>query len=218
MQYNQQFFLEIYMLLLDVYGYQKWWPAETPYEVVIGAVLTQNTNWNNVEKSISNLKKAVELTPDNIISLDNDVLKSLIKPSGFFNQKSERLKTISSFIVEYLKGDIKNLRLFPLETARKKLLAIKGIGNETADSILLYAADMPSFVVDKYTMRLFGRMGVDVAPKYEKYYNLFMNMLPNDVELFKEYHALIVEHSKNYCKKIPLCETCPIKNNCNKTK
>jgi endonuclease-3 related protein len=218
MQYNQQFFLNIYRILLDIYGYQKWWPAETPFEVVIGAILTQNTNWNNVEKSISNLKKAVELTPHNIIYLDNDVLKSLIKPSGFFNQKSERLKTISSFIIEHLKGDIKNLKIFTLETARKRLLDIKGIGNETADSILLYAADMPSFVVDKYTMRMFGRMGVDIPSKYEEYYNLFMNMLPKDVELFKEYHALIVEHSKNYCKKLPLCETCPIKNNCNKIK
>ncbi|MCA1927637.1 MAG: endonuclease [Calditerrivibrio sp.] len=196
------------------YGEQNWWPADTAFEVVLGAILTQNTNWNNVEQSIKNLKKEIILTPQNILNIEDEKLKDLIKPSGFYNQKAERLKIISSFIIEKLGCDIKNIKEYPLITGRRMLLNLKGVGEETADSILLYAADIPSFVIDKYTMRMFYRIGFDIDMKYRKYYEIFMDNLPHDVKLFKQYHALIVENSKLFCRKKAVCKGCPLERTC----
>lgn len=214
MEHNQDFFLKIYKILNERYGDQNWWPAETPFEVVIGAILTQNTNWNNVEKSIKNLKTEISLNPQNILSIGDERLKYLIKPSGFYNQKSERLKIISSFIINQLDGDIKNIRKYTLPDSRRMMLSLKGVGEETADSILLYAADLPSFVIDKYTMRMFGRLGIAENQKYKDYYEMFMKNLPHDVDIFKQYHALIVENSKIFCKKKAACKGCPLENTC----
>lgn len=216
MGFNQAFFLKIYNFLYEKYGNLKWWPAETPFEVVIGAILTQNTSWNNVEKSIDNLKKYNLIEPHKIVSLEDSLLKDLIKPSGFFNQKSVRLKIISKFIIEKCFGDIKYLNNFDTESARNMLLAVKGVGFETADSILLYACDHPIFVIDKYTMRMFNRIGLNWVEKYDIFQKGFMENIPQNLEFYRNYHALIVENSKNHCKVKPECDNCPIEKICNK--
>ncbi|MEF3255258.1 MAG: endonuclease III domain-containing protein [Deferribacterales bacterium] len=212
----QQFFLTTYRVLLNYYGHQKWWPAETGFEVVVGAILTQNTSWSNVERAIINLKSTTALTPKSIFEIEHEKLKESIRPAGFFNQKADRLKGISKFILDELGGDIKNLSKLDLEVARNNLLSIKGVGDETADSILLYAVEMPSFVIDKYTIRMFGRVGVKGVKGYQSWRRLFMDNLPVDIGIYKEYHALIVEHSKNFCRSKPLCEDCPMENYCKK--
>lgn len=204
----------LYNMLLSYHGNQKWWPAETAFEVVVGSILTQNTNWNNVEKAINNLKTIDLLEPEKILSLPSDCLKKFILPAGFYNQKTERLKIISSFIIKELKGNIKNLKKYAPQIARKKLLNLKGIGFETADSILLYAADIPVFVIDSYTKRLVRRLYTLETTDYHALQNIFMNNLAKSVNIYKEYHALIVEHSKILCRNKPLCHKCFIKNFC----
>ncbi len=216
MRFNQEFFLYVYNLLFEKYGDMKWWPAETPFEVVIGAILTQNTSWNNVEKSIENLKKFNLIEPHKIVSSDDSFLKELIKPSGFFNQKVERLKIISKFIIEKCNGDIRYLNNLNTTTARKELLFLKGVGFETADSILLYACDHPIFVIDKYTMRMFKRIGLDWKEKYEIFQKGVMENTPKDLQLYRNYHALIVENSKKHCKIKVDCSGCPLEKICNK--
>lgn len=202
--------MEVFDLLLESYGPLNWWPADTPFEVCVGAILTQNTNWLNVEKAIRNLKKEGVLSMEALWDIDRGRLAELIRPSGFFNVKSARLKDFVGWVADR-HGSLDAMFEGDWQVLREELLAVRGIGRETCDSILLYAGGKPSFVVDAYTKRLFSRLGlVDEADDYERVRALFMGALPHDRALFNEYHALIVEHCKRHCRKKPLCDGCPL--------
>jgi len=203
--------LEIFDALLDAYGPRFWWPAETPFEVCVGAILTQNTNWGNVEKAIANLKGAGILSPEGLREVAVERLAELIRPAGYFNVKSARLKDFIGWLFREHGGRLESMFAGDWRRLRDELLKVRGIGPETCDSILLYAGHQPSFVVDAYTKRLFSRLGLlaeDAA--YEQVRSLFMGNLPPDTELYNEYHALIVEHCKERCRKKPLCPACPL--------
>lgn len=201
---------EVFDLLLEHYGPRHWWPADSPFEVCVGAILTQNTNWGNVEKAIVNLKREGVLSAEALWEMDRERLAGLIRPSGFFNVKSVRLKEFLRFLLEGY-GSLDAMFSGDWRVLREELIAVRGIGRETADSILLYAGGKPSFVVDAYTVRLFSRLGiVEVGQGYEEVRSLFMAALPSDSALFNEYHALIVEQCKRHCKKKPSCDACPL--------
>ncbi|MEW6686313.1 MAG: endonuclease III domain-containing protein [Candidatus Edwardsbacteria bacterium] len=204
--------LRIYRLLLETYGPQHWWPGDGPFEVIVGAILTQNTAWPNVVKAIENLKAKQMLEPDKIYHLPLSTLAPLIRSSGFYKLKARRLKSFVKFFMERYEGKIDNLKKEKGEKLRKELLAIKGIGPETADSILLYALQKPFFVIDAYTRRIFSRHHFFLpASSYQEMQNFFMHYLPKDVQLFNEYHALIVKLAKVRCyKKNPNCSGCPL--------
>ena len=214
---------KIYSILYKKFGPQGWWPTtlenelhpkhhgiaprndKEKFEIIIGAVLTQNTNWKNVEKAIFNLNKAKLVDINKIKKINKKKLASLIRPSGYYNQKAERLKLVAGFF---------NKNKNP---TREELLVIKGIGPETADSILLYAFNKPFFVVDAYTKRIFSRLGFcDGKCSYDELQQLFQKNLPKKTKLFNEYHALLVELGKNYCKKKPVCTSCPLNKLCKK--
>ncbi|MEM2947940.1 MAG: hypothetical protein QXG02_00225 [Candidatus Anstonellales archaeon] len=184
----------IFHSLLKKYGPQKWWPAKTQYEVIVGAVLTQNCAWKNVEKAIKNLKKARMLSPKNILALRLAELKKLIKPAGFYNQKAKRLKLITKKYLE-LKPKLHSLTT---EELRKELLSVNGIGNETADSILLYAFNRPVFVIDAYTKRFCEHFNLFKGKTYHDYQQFFERSLPRNTYIFNEYHALIVRWAKEH--------------------
>jgi len=203
--------LEMFQRLLSHFGPQNWWPAETPLEVMIGAILTQNTNWVNVEKAISNLKDEQLISLERLVSLPTAHLAEAIRPAGYYNIKAKRLKNLLTFIADTYDGDL--VRFFNEETdvIREALLSVNGVGHETADSIVLYAAKRPLFVVDAYTHRILSRH--NMAPQEASYHDiqsLFMDHLPEDVSLYNEFHALIVLAGKEYCRKKPLCPDCPL--------
>ncbi|OQX90021.1 MAG: endonuclease [candidate division Zixibacteria bacterium 4484_93] len=204
--------LKIYKRLLDYFGTQNWWPGETEEEIIIGAILTQNTNWRNVEKAISNLKNNGVLSIREIDKTDISTIAELIKPSGYFNQKAKKLKKLSSFLMEHYDGDMDKLKSVSTERLRSELLSINGIGAETADSILLYALERPVFVVDAYSFRLAIRHNlIWEDATYEELQELFTQNLPRDSSLYNEYHALIVQLGKSFCKrKNPICSSCPL--------
>lgn len=203
--------LAIYHRLLKFFGGQGWWPAETPFEVVVGAVLTQNTAWRNVERAIANLKEAEVLAPQGLIGLDETRLAGLIRPAGYYNVKARRLKGLMDFLYKEYGGDLERMFSEPLSSLRGKLLAVKGVGPETADSILLYAGGKPIFVIDAYTRRVLSRHGmITDGASYGDIQDLFMRSLPQDVTLYKEYHALFVRLAKTFCKAKPLCAGCPV--------
>ena len=206
----------IYQILSDHFGPRHWWPADSPFEVVIGAILTQNTAWTNVEQAIRNLKQADALTIEKLSNLPIQQLEELIKPSGFFRQKASRLQNFAKHLQEEWQSDLSAFCSGPLNDARDRLLARPGIGPETADSILLYAADRPSFVVDAYTSRIFVRLGfLHGREKYNEIRLLFMQNLPEQTELYNEYHAQIVQLAKSYCRKNKtLCSECPLNGAC----
>jgi endonuclease-3 related protein len=210
---NENKFTEIYSLLYDHFGPQGWWPGDSPFEIMVGAVLTQNTNWGNVCKAISQLKEAEMLSFPALAALPVDELAQLIKPSGYFNIKAKRLKNLLQMITERYNGKLGLFIEEDLSTGREALLSVKGIGPETADSILLYAANHPIFVVDTYTYRIFSRHFL-VAEESDYYYSLqeaFHDRLPAQSVLFNEYHALIVTLGKDYCRKNnPRCQQCPL--------
>lgn len=207
--------MTIYQQLFNHYGPRNWWPAETPFEVAIGAILTQNTNWTNVEKAINNLRAARALSCEQICAFSREELETLIRPSGFFRQKAERLQLFSGHLLDSYQGSLETMLLQPFDSLRLELLAMKGIGPETADSILLYAGERLSFVVDAYTSRLFGRLGVLTgAEKYEQIRSFFMAQLAPTTALYNEYHALIVIQCKEHCRKRPLCRDCPLQLSC----
>jgi endonuclease-3 related protein len=201
--------LKIYDLLLEEYGPQGWWPMkgryfpthQDPFEVAVGAVLTQNTSWSNASSALEALRRAQLLDPELIFNLDKTRLARTILSSGYHNQKAERLKTLSRFFMET--GPSGRI------PTREELLDLQGIGPETADSILLYAFHVPVFVIDAYTKRLFTRAGLarDRA-SYDELQAMFMDTLPHDERLFNEYHALIVRHGRDTCRKMPLCKRC----------
>ena len=199
----------IYNRLFDRYGPQHWWPGETPFEVIIGAILTQSTAWTNVEKAIANLKDADLLDPISLDEIATEKLAALIRPSGYYNAKAAKLKAFDERLHDEYGGSLD--KLFALDTGdlRKELLSIHGIGPETADSILLYAAHRPVFVIDAYTKRIIGRLGLaPTSESYEAFQQLFMDRLPHDEGMFNEYHALLVRHGKDICRKTPRCEGC----------
>jgi len=201
-------FLEIFNRLFERFGPQHWWPANTKDEVVIGAILTQNTAWKNVEKALNNLRNSDLLELKKLSEADIETIKHLIKPAGFFNQKAVYLKNISRFFIE--NRGFEELSKLDTKTLRKKLLNVKGVGKETADSILLYVFKKPIFVVDTYTKRLIKRHNLCDCSDYDEVQKLFMENLPLDEKLFNEYHALIVKLAKEYCKKRPICNGCPL--------
>lgn len=201
----------MHQLLLDHFGPQKWWPGETPLEVMVGAVLTQNTNWTNVEKAIQNLnaKGLLSLKALNAISIQ--ALAEEIRSAGYFNIKAKRLKNLVRFIFERYNGSLKGLSNEAIGSLREGLLSVNGVGPETADSILLYALEQPVFVVDTYTHRILLRHGMaDEQMTYHELQEVFVDHLPEDLGLFNEFHALIVRAGKKYCKKKPICSDCPL--------
>lgn len=207
--------MEIFQRLLDYYGPLKWWPAETPFEVCVGAILTQNTAWGNVEKAIAALKQAELLTPEGLREIAPDRLARLIRPAGYFNVKSRRLKEFMEWLFASHDGSLERMFAGDWRELRDELLTVRGIGPETCDAILLYAGGKPTFVVDAYTRRLFHRLGLlPEGEGYEETRALFMESLPPDAALFNEYHALIVEHCKQFCRKKPRCAGCPLTTRC----
>ena len=198
--------------MFDALGPQQWWPGETPFEVVIGAILTQNTNWSNVEKAIKNLKTAGMLSPGGIQELSLPELAQLIRPSGFFNVKARRVKTFINWLFSRYEGNLSSMFSQDLQMLRDELLSVKGIGPETADSILLYAGNLPTFVVDAYTHRIFSRHGfISEESTYDEMKTFFEENLPKDVKLYNEYHALLVNIGKMFCKPKKACEQCPLR-------
>lgn len=207
--------LKVYDRLYESYGPQHWWPGDTPFEVIVGAILTQNTNWGNVEKAIANLKAEGILSPEGLRDVNHNHLAFLIKPSGYFNIKAGRLKHFIDYLFRRHGGSLEKMFSLDLKQLRHELLEVKGIGPETADSILLYAGGYPTFVVDAYTVRIFQRLGIlPEEVTYHDVQDIFMDCLPEDVELFNEYHALIVRLGKESCKPRPRCEGCPLTPNC----
>jgi len=204
--------LEIYRLLDAAYGDQRWWPGETPFEVAVGAILTQNTAWPNVEKALANLKEAGLLDPAKLAALPAPAVAPLIKPAGYYNVKAGRLRRFLDFLFEEYGGDVAAMAQEALVTIRPKLLAVRGIGPETADSILLYACGLPTFVVDAYTYRVLSRHGLaDDAATYDELKELFESNLEADVRLYNQYHALLVRAGRERCRRRePLCEGCPL--------
>ncbi len=205
MRFRNKDLLKVYNILREELGPQYWWPAETAFEVVVGAMLTQQTKWTNVEKAIYNLKEHGLLEPIPLAEADLLLLEDLVRCCGFYRQKAFRLKNIASYFTENKMDDVFSL---PLDVLRQRMLSLKGVGNETADSIILYAAHKPRFVIDAYTTRMMKCVGVE--GDYMQLQRLFEGSLPADVGLFQEYHALIVEYSKSFCGK-KKCDACLLK-------
>ncbi len=202
---------EIYQLLFDRFGPQHWWPGQSQFEIIIGAILTQNTNWANVEKAIANLKSAGCLTPEKLYHLDLAQLAELIRPAGYYKLKARRLKNFLNRLFEDYAGQLTNLEELNTDQLRAELLAVKGVGRETADSILLYAFDREIFVVDAYTARVAARHHlIEPGADYEEIRELFQSNLPPDTKLFNEYHALLVRVGKEFCKPKAQCPNCPL--------
>jgi len=202
---------EFYELAFERFGPQHWWPGETQFEIITGAILTQNTSWANVEKAIANLKSADLLTPEKLYQFDLSQLAELIRPAGYFNIKAKRLKNFVNRLFDNYDGKLTNLNRIDTDQLRGELLAIKGIGPETADSILLYALDRAVFVVDAYTARIALRHGlIEPDADYEQLRELFQSNLPQDTQLFNEYHALLVKVGKEFCKPKAQCPGCPL--------
>ena len=223
---------KVYSKLYSCFGPQNWWPVTkdkdtTPkyhknielnekqkLEICFGAILTQNTNWKNVEKAIVQLNKNQLIYINKIIRIDNKKLAEIIKSSGYHNQKSKKLKNFCLFLMNEYNGNIKKLFSNSITKLRNELLSINGIGPETADSIILYAAKKPIFDIDAYTKRIYSRIFNIKKEGYDELQQIFMKKLNNDEKLFNEYHALLVELGKNICKKKPLCSNCPINDMC----
>ncbi len=203
---------EIYQRLYARFGPQHWWPGETPFEIMVGAILTQNANWRNVEKAIANLRDAGLLSLEKMSALPRDLLAEYIRPSGYYNIKAGRLRNLLDHICEVHGGDLAAFLGQDAASLREELLSIRGIGPETADSMILYGAEKPVFVVDAYTHRILSRH--DIIPEdcsYDEIQELFTDNLEEDVPLFNEYHALLVRAGKEYCRKSsPRCDRCPL--------
>ena len=204
---------QIYLTLYKAFGPQHWWPAESPFEVIMGAILTQNTAWVNVEKALANLKEAKIFDPQSLYQTDLETLSRLIRPAGYFNQKARKINNFLHFFFSAYEGELSRMWQESLESLREKLLKVPGIGEETADSILLYAGSKPIFVIDTYTMRVVKRHQlVEEKDNYGEVQRLFMKNLPRNTEIYNEYHALLVHLGKEFCgKRKPLCQQCPLR-------
>jgi len=206
---------DIYHRLFDRFGTQHWWPAEEPFEVIVGAILTQSAAWGNVEKAIANLKAAGALSPAKLRRLQLPRLARLVHPCGYYNAKALKLKSFAFWLGNHYSDDLDSLFASNTDDLRQQLLSVHGIGQETADSILLYAAGKPVFVIDAYTRRISGRIGlVPEKDSYAGYQAFFMEHLPPDAELFNEYHALLVRLGKDICRRRPLCPQCCLSDIC----
>lgn len=203
--------LRVYDLLNGHFGDLHWWPADGPFEMMVGAILTQNTAWTNVEKAIRALREKDLLSPAALFRLPEDQLAQVIRPSGCYHLKAGRLKAFVRFVVEEYGGCVEAMSAEELPGLRNRLLAVRGIGPETADSILLYGCRKPVFVSDAYTKRVLLRHGIVGADAgYEAIQSLFMDHLPHEAPLFNQFHALIVKTGKNFCRKAPKCGGCPL--------
>jgi endonuclease III related protein len=201
----------MYELMLKRFGPQHWWPGQTEYEMMVGAILTQNTAWTNVAKAIANLRREDALSPQVIHGMDVEKLAELIRPAGYYNVKARRLKNFSEWLMDRCQGDLKRLDKVDTEVLREELLGVSGIGRETADSILLYAMNRTTFVVDAYTARVFFRhFIIDADADYELIKEICQQNLPADRQMFNEYHALLVRTGKDFCKTKALCKGCPL--------
>jgi len=201
----------IYDKLNRHFGDLHWWPARTAFEVIIGAILTQNTAWRNVERALENLRDLSLLDPRSMDELDSHLLEALIRPSGTYRVKTARIKNFMRFLRNSYDGNLEEMFREELWPLREKMLGIKGIGKETADSILLYAGQKPVFVIDAYTRRILSRHGVTAAgASYDDLQNYFMNNLPAEVPLYNQFHALLVNVGKVYCRTLPRCGECPL--------
>jgi len=204
--------MSYYKKLSVYFGPQEWWPGDSRFEVLVGTILTQNTSWANAAKAIENLKIFRLLDPHKLNELDLETIEEAVRPSGYFRQKARRLQGVARWLVKRFDGDLEEARRADPAALREELLAIKGIGPETADSILLYALDLPAFVVDTYTYRVLSRHDlVGEETSYEEMQELFTSNLPEDVRLFNEYHALLVEVGKKFCRTRAQCDRCPLK-------
>ena len=205
------YLLAIYKTLNAHFGDLNWWPGNSPFEVIVGAILTQNTAWRNVEKAITRLKSKELLYPAGILEIDDSTLANLIRPAGYYNIKTRRLKSFIRFLYDEYGGKLDNMFAEDLWRLRGKLLTVKGIGEETADSILLYAGRKPIFVVDAYTRRVLQRHDIIRSDAtYGEIQNLFMTHLPHSVPLYNQYHALFVNTGKLFCTRNPRCDGCPL--------
>ncbi|NOZ23953.1 MAG: endonuclease III domain-containing protein [Planctomycetes bacterium] len=210
---NNDLLTKVYNALLAAFGSQHWWPGDTPLEIAVGAILTQNTNWTNVEKAIRNLKQADMLDLARLRDVNLRTLARLIKPSGYFNIKAKRLKAFVEWVCREFEGDLEAMFERSVQSLREDLLSVKGIGPETADSILLYAGGLPVFVVDAYTYRICRRHRLILEEAtYDEVAEFFTDNLPEDVAIYNEYHALLVMLGKMICKRRkPRCDVCPIR-------
>ncbi|KYO66145.1 endonuclease III domain-containing protein [Thermovenabulum gondwanense] len=212
-------FLAIFEKLFEAYGPQHWWPAGSDFETVVGAILTQSVSWSNVEKAIKNLKREDLLSPRALSEIDDEKLHGLIRSTRFYKQKGERLKNFCRYLLKNYDGSLYRLFDKDVYELREELLGLKGLGEETVDSIILYAAKKPIFVVDAYTKRIFCRLGIITEDiDYKSLQKLFMSNLPLDTSLFNEYHALIVKLGKEVCRTKPGCGFCPLSDLCKEVK
>jgi endonuclease-3 related protein len=204
--------LKIYELLNGYFGDLHWWPADSPFEVMVGAILTQNTNWTNVEKAISALKEKKLLSPAALLRIDETILAGIIRPSGYYHIKARRLKSLVQFFINEYSGNIAAMCNEELTVLREKLLNVRGVGPETADSIILYACRKPVFISDAYTQRILQRHRIiPEDADGSQIRTLFMSHLPNDASLFNQFHALLVHTGKMFCRKTPKCDCCPLR-------
>ena len=207
--------LDIYQRLLQRYGPLQWWPAETRLEMIVGAILTQSAAWVNVEKGIANLRSRGLLSAVMLREVPTEELARLIYPSGYYNVKARKLKAFARWLGECHDDDLDRLFALDLPALRRELLGVYGVGQETADSIALYAAHKPVFVIDAYTRRIMSRLGLAPARNsYEAFQSLFMESLPHEEGMFNEYHALLVCHGKTVCRKSPVCRDCCLASMC----
>ena len=203
--------IHVYRILYDYYGPRGWWPGDGPFDVVLGAILTQAASWKNVELALANLKAADCWSFPAIAAAPREELAATIRPSGYFNAKAAKLQAFACHVLDHYDGDLDSMFLQDTEPLRRELLSIHGIGPETADDILVYAAAKPSFVIDTYTIRILERLGIEPRaqkPGYRHWQELFHNQLPADVPLFNEFHALLDHHAGRACRKTPVCEGC----------
>lgn len=206
--------IELYGRLYDSFGPQGWWPAESPFEMIVGAILTQNTAWANVEKAIGALKERDLLQMGKMARVSVEKLQTLIRPAGYFRQKAQRLKAISDHLIINYDGELEKLFSLPRLRARGELLKVSGLGKETADSILLYAGEKPVFVIDTYTRRICHRLRLTSLSRYDDLQRFFERNLPPDVKTYQEFHALLVNLGKEYCRRVSRCAGCPLGRDC----
>lgn len=206
--------LRIYCALESRFGGGTWWPHETVFEVMVGAILTQQTQWNNVEMALHNLKKEGLMEPRALARAPTGEIENCVRPSGFFRQKTARVQHLARYLVDNYQGEPDRLFERDINEVRNELLSLPGIGPETTDSILLFAGNKPKFVIDAYTLRIFSRLGTDFEGQYERAQKFFETNLPNDTGLFRNFHAYLVELAKSHCRTAPQCRECPINEYC----
>ena len=207
--------LQLFDILFTSLGPQHWWPGETPFEIAVGAVLTQNTAWSNVDRAIASLKAAHAMTATGLLALSEPDLEQAIRPAGYYRVKARYLRTLAAWIDRRAGGDLSTLASEDVRSLRSELLALRGVGKETADSILLYAIGKPAFVVDAYTRRITARLRLlPENATYDATQQYFTTRLPDDARLFNEFHALLVRLAKDHCRTRSVCRACPLEQRC----